>query len=79
VETVADAEAYLGRLSSFGAVLDQETARARANFSAGAVPPDFILETALGQLKGLADQDLARSELVMALTRRTDGLQLPGP
>jgi uncharacterized protein (DUF885 family) len=43
IETAEDAEAYLSRLEAFGPALDQETERVRADFAAGAVPPDFII------------------------------------
>ena len=51
IETAADADAYLARLEAFGAELDANTERMRHDADAGIVPPDFILDTALVQLK----------------------------
>lgn len=47
IGSAADAEAYLARLSAFAVLLDQETARVRADFARGVVPPDFVLTTTL--------------------------------
>jgi uncharacterized protein (DUF885 family) len=78
VKTPADAEAYLSRLSAFATLLDQETARVRADFAKGAVPPDFVLRTTLAQFAALTAAPPARSELVTALVRRTNDRRLPG-
>ena len=50
IETRADAEAFLARLSAFGDQLDAETAQMRHDAGVGVVPPDFILDTALDQM-----------------------------
>ncbi|HEX5181762.1 MAG TPA: DUF885 family protein [Allosphingosinicella sp.] len=50
IETKADAEAYLARLSAFARNVDVETARMRHDGGIGIVPPDFILDTALDQM-----------------------------
>ncbi|MBU3971022.1 MAG: DUF885 family protein, partial [Alphaproteobacteria bacterium] len=47
IETAEDAEAYLARVAAFPTALDQETARMQADFAAGAVPPDFIIDKTL--------------------------------
>jgi len=76
VASVEDAEAYLDRLTAFGTVLDQETARAREHFALGAAPPDFVLRTTASQLSALLAPAPAASELTTNLTRRTD--KIPG-
>jgi uncharacterized protein (DUF885 family) len=53
IETKTDADAYLARLEDFATVMDQETERARRDVSLGVVPPDFIIERTLTQMKGL--------------------------
>jgi uncharacterized protein (DUF885 family) len=53
VETKADADAYLARLEAFATVMDQETERARRDVGLGVIPPDFIVERTLTQMKGL--------------------------
>ncbi|MDQ2877859.1 MAG: DUF885 family protein [Pseudomonadota bacterium] len=50
VNTKADADAYLSRLSAFATQLDQNTDRMRHDAAAGVVPPDFILDLALEQM-----------------------------
>ncbi|MDB5444825.1 MAG: hypothetical protein JWQ97_142 [Phenylobacterium sp.] len=53
IETKADADAYLARLQAFAGVMDQETERTRRDVGLGVIPPDFVLERTLTQMKGL--------------------------
>lgn len=69
IETKEDADAYLSRLSDFAKVMDQETERARRDIGAGVVPPDFVIERALGQMGGLRSAPNA-SPLVTSVVRR---------
>lgn len=69
IETKADADAYLARLSAFGAVLDQEIGRLRRDVSLGVVPPDFVIERTLAQMKALRVEP-AQSPLVSSLVSR---------
>jgi uncharacterized protein (DUF885 family) len=69
VETAADAEAYLARLEAFGAVMDQETVRTRRDVGLGVVPPDFVIERTLAQMKALQVPPEA-STLVSSLADR---------
>jgi len=78
VENRADAEAYLARLAAFAVALDQETEQARHDAGMGVVPPDFILDTALGQLRDLRATPPAKARLVTSLTRRTSEHAIPG-
>ncbi|MCC7267337.1 MAG: DUF885 family protein [Caulobacteraceae bacterium] len=78
VRAAGDAEAYLSRLSGFAVLLDQETARVRADFARGVVPPDFVLKTALTQFDAFMAPAPAQSELVTALTRRTTEQAIAG-
>jgi len=50
IETRADAEAFLARLSAFADQLDAETAQMRHDAGLGVIAPDFILDTALDQM-----------------------------
>jgi uncharacterized protein (DUF885 family) len=74
----ADAEAYLARLSAFAVVLDQETEWARSDHARGAVPPDFVLRTALRQFEAMLAPAPSASELVTALVRRTRAAGIEG-
>src|SRR3989344_7228249 len=78
VETAADAEAYLSRLSAFAVLLDQETARARADFAQGAVPPDFVLRTTLVQFAELTRPVPGENGLVASLAARARAKGLAG-
>ncbi|HEY9236482.1 MULTISPECIES: DUF885 domain-containing protein [Phenylobacterium] len=69
IETKEDADAYLSRLADFGRVMDEETERARKDIAAGVVPPDFVIDRALTQMRGLLTQPEA-STLVASVARR---------
>ncbi len=71
IETTADAEAYIARLSAFAVALDQETERMRHDAGLGVIPPDFAIKTTLAQMKDLAGTPAATSTLVESVTRRT--------
>jgi uncharacterized protein (DUF885 family) len=70
VETRADAEAYLSRLAAFAVALDQETAQARHDASRRVIAPDFVLDTALKQLRDLRATAPGRTRLVTSLAGR---------
>ncbi|WP_309644427.1 DUF885 family protein [Phenylobacterium sp.] len=69
LETKADADAYIARLDAFGGVMDQELERARHDVALGVVPPDFVIERALIQMRGLKT-DPAASPLVTSVATR---------
>jgi uncharacterized protein (DUF885 family) len=50
IETDADAEAFVTRLSAYARQLDQDTDRMAHDAGVGIVPPDFLLDTALVQM-----------------------------
>jgi uncharacterized protein (DUF885 family) len=78
IENRADAEAYLSRLAAFAVALDQETQAARRDAARGVVPPDFLLDTALKQMRDLRATPPAKARLVTSLTRRTSEHKIPG-
>ena len=51
IENSADAEAYLARLQSCARQLDGELGRIQAARAAGLVPPAFLIDKALGQMR----------------------------
>ena len=71
VESAADAEAYLDRLDMFAYAVTNDTGLARDHLGRGMVPPDFICDRTLGQLRLLRGQPGARSGMVTSLGRRT--------
>lgn len=78
IETAADAEAYLSRVSAFATALDQETARMERDFAAGAIPPDFIIDKALLQMANLYQTPAGDSVLTTSVARRTADKSLAG-
>ncbi len=78
VESSADAEAFLARLEAFARALDHNTARMRDDLQRGIVPPDFIVDKTLVQLKLLRAQPGTRSTMVRALTERTAARGIAG-
>ena len=51
IETEDDAAAYLARLSAYGRQLDDNTAQMAADADQGVIPPDFLLDLALVQMR----------------------------
>jgi uncharacterized protein (DUF885 family) len=78
VESAADAEAYLARLGALARELRHETARAREDLARGLVPPDFICDKTLAQLRLLRGQSGATSGLVQSLVKRTTAKGIAG-
>ena len=69
IETAADADAYLARLTEFVGQLDANTERMRHDEGLGIVPPDFLLDLTLAQLHSTLKQADA-SILVTSIARR---------
>jgi len=67
VGNAADVDTYCDRLRAFAVVLDQQTERVRHEAAAGVIPPDFILDRTLRQLRALRDTPAADSEMIRSL------------
>ena len=78
IEAADDAEAYLSRLSDFAKGLDDERARMQAEFAAGAVPPDFVIDRTLTQMGAITGTAAADSVMTQSLARRTAEKNIPG-
>jgi uncharacterized protein (DUF885 family) len=78
IETAADAEAYLSRLSGFAKAMNDETELARADGAKGVIPPDFVIDKALIQMKALRSTPLEQTTLVSSLVRRTKEKNIAG-
>jgi uncharacterized protein (DUF885 family) len=76
IATPADADAYLARMEAYAAQLDGETGRLKAARGQNVVAPDFLLDTALRQLRATASGDVADWGLVTSIARRTK--DMPG-
>jgi uncharacterized protein (DUF885 family) len=73
-----DADAYLARLRGFAVVLDQETERLRHDAGLKVVPPDFLIDRTLEQMRTLRSAAPADSILSTSLARRTQQLGIAG-
>ncbi len=78
VETLADAEAFLSRLSAFATTLDQENERITADAGLGVMLPSFLMDKTLTQLRTLRDTAPADMSMVQALVRKTGEKAIPG-
>jgi uncharacterized protein (DUF885 family) len=70
MRNAADADAYITRLEAFAAVLDQETARVKADSALGVVPPTYIIERTLQQMRPMAATPAPATTLVRSIQRR---------
>jgi uncharacterized protein (DUF885 family) len=71
LETAADAEAYVARLQSYAQQLDGERGRMQAARAVELVPPAFLIDKALEQLRVSAKNAREGGTLVESLERRT--------
>ena len=66
----ADALAWLARLQAFAKVMDQNLARLKSDVAAGVVPPDFVCDLTLNQMRALRNQPPESTVLVTSLVRK---------
>jgi uncharacterized protein (DUF885 family) len=78
IETKTDADAYLTRMEGFARLMDQETALAKQDMADGVIPPDFIIDKTLIQMKAFADTPTADAPLVKSIARRTKEKNIAG-
>ena len=71
IADAADAQAYLARMESFAVQLEGETARLTAATAAGAIPPAFLLDKAMMQMRASLDGARTGGGLVESIERRT--------
>jgi len=71
IDTSAHAEAYLSRLSAMPAQLDGELGRIRSARATGLIPPRFLIDKALTQLRQSAKGAREGGTLVESIERRT--------
>jgi uncharacterized protein (DUF885 family) len=71
IESAADAEAYIARLQAYPKQLDGELERLQAARAKGLVPPAFLIDKALEQLRLSAQGARNGGSLVDSIARRT--------
>ncbi len=78
IEDAAGADAFLSRLDAFAGVLDGETANIREDAGQGVIPPDFIIDRMLPQIRTLRDTSAADMSMIKSLARKAGALNLSG-
>jgi uncharacterized protein (DUF885 family) len=74
IENANDAEAYLARLQSYAKQLDGELGRIQAARAAGLVPPAFLIDKALGQMRLSVKNTLQGGAIVESIERRAKSI-----
>lgn len=78
IEDAAGADAFLSRLDAFAGVLEGETAKIREDAGQGVIPPDFIIDRMLPQIRTLRDTSAADMSMIKSLARKAGALNLSG-
>ena len=78
IENAGDAEAYLSRLQSYAKQLDGELGRIEAARGKGLVPPAFLIDKALSQIRMSAKNAREGGSVVESIERRTKAKSIPG-
>uniref|UniRef100_UPI0028AAC3C7 DUF885 domain-containing protein n=1 Tax=Brevundimonas sp. TaxID=1871086 RepID=UPI0028AAC3C7 len=78
IEDAVGADAFLSRLDAFAGVLDGETAKIREDAGLGVIPPDFIIDRMLPQIRTLRDTSAADMSMIKSLARKAGALNLSG-
>jgi uncharacterized protein (DUF885 family) len=78
IETAADADAYLARMQSFAKQLDGERGRIEAARGKGLVPPAFLIDKALTQMRMSAKNAREGGSIVESLERRSKAKSIAG-
>ena len=78
IDTRQDADDYLSRMSGFARQMDQEREVLDHDVALGVVPPDFILDKALVQMRAFHDTPTDKAPLVLSVQRRTQEKAIAG-
>ncbi len=70
IETEADAEAYLSRMAALAVMMGQELEQVQNDKRLGVVPPDFVIDKTLLQMKQFLDTPPEKATLVTSLVSR---------
>ncbi|NYZ63284.1 DUF885 domain-containing protein [Luteimonas deserti] len=79
VRSVGDARTYLSRLGQFEARMDEATARARELAARDILPPRFILDATIAQMRQFVDGPAARNPLVATFAERLASVESLDP
>ncbi len=75
LRTTDEAEGYVARINGFVGQLEAETGIIAEDAAAGVIPPDFVIDKAIGQLTRFAEGGANQNLLVQSLVRRLPDAQ----
>ena len=78
LEDKSDADAYMARLDAFARLMDQEAEVVKHDVALGVVPPDFVLDKAITQMKAFLAYAPSDAPVVKSLVRRTAEKKIDG-
>ncbi len=78
IEVAADADAYLSRMQAFVRLLGQELEVLNHDVALGVVPPDFVIDKTLVQMRAFLDTSADQAILVKSLARRCEEKKIAG-
>lgn len=78
IETKADADAYLSRMEAFARQMDEEMEVVRHDAGVGVIPPDFVIDKTLLQMRTALGQPVDTAPLVESIARRTKEKNIAG-
>lgn len=78
IDTAADCEAYLARLSGFAAQLDQDSASQKAEAARGLLAPGWSIDLALNQMGKLRGSAALDSGMAQSLATRAKAKRIAG-
>jgi len=65
-------------MEGFARLMDQETIIAKRDYADGVIPPDFVIDKALIQMRAFADTPTAEAPLIKSIVRRTGEKKIEG-
>ncbi len=77
IETAADADAYLARMTALATAMDQELEQTKHDVAKGVTPPDFVIDKTLVLMQTFLDTPVNEATLVASITRRAKEKGLP--
>ena len=78
IKAKADADAYLARVEALATAMDQEAETVRRDADAGCVPPAFVIDSALKQMRAFAETSADQSTLVTSVAERAAAAGIAG-
>ncbi|WP_297799295.1 DUF885 family protein [uncultured Brevundimonas sp.] len=78
IEESDDAEAYLARLEDFAVQLEHDRVKTAQDQAMGVIPPDFIIQKTLTQMRNLVEGDPSAHSLVSSLVERAQAKGFAG-